>query len=92
MSDPKALNGLLEDSKTVDNMLFCEDLREEAKEWIKVLNDALEKASEKQVEGYYNNVELEVGGTTYEASAFADDEIKPVIKFIKQFFNLEQEK
>ena len=70
---------------------FSEELREEAKKWIKELNETLEKASEKQADGYYNDTGLEIEGVTYSASAFTDDEAKPIIKFIKQFFNLEEE-
>ena len=69
-----------------------EELREEAKNWIKELNKTLEKACKKQTDGYYNDAELGVGGVTYTASAFGDDEAQPIIKFINQFFNLEGEK
>lgn len=69
-----------------------EELREEAKKWIKELNKTLEKACEKQTDGYYNDTELEIEGVTYSASAFTDDEAKPIIKFIKPFFDLEEEK
>ena len=68
------------------------DFREEAKKWIKELNGALEEACKKQTDGYYNDVEIEIEGVTYIASAFEDDEAKPIIKFINQFFNLEEEK
>ena len=37
----KTLKDLFEDSKTRDNMLFCEDLREEANKWIKTLDQEL---------------------------------------------------
>ena len=67
-----------------------EQLREEAKKWIKELNKTLEKACEKQTDGYYNDAELEIEGVTYTASAFEDDGAKPIIKFIHQFFNLEE--
>ena len=69
-----------------------EQLREEAKKWIKELNKTLERACKKQTDGYYNDAELEIEGVTYIASAFADDEAKSIIKFIKQFFDLEEGK
>ena len=69
-----------------------EQLREEANKWIKALNKTLEKACEKQTDGYYNDAELGKEGVTYSASAFADDETRPIIKFINQFFNIGGEK
>ena len=71
---------------------FSEELREEAKKWKKALNKTLERARKKQTDGYYNGTELKIEVVTYTASAFEDDEMKAVIKFINQFFNLEKEK
>jgi hypothetical protein len=70
---------------------FVKELRDEAMEWRDALKEALVKAAKKQDDGYYNNAELEIEGVIYEASAFGDDEVKPIIKFINQFFNLEDE-
>ena len=70
--------------------IFSEELIKEAKNWIKELNKTLEKACKKQEDGYYNDAELEIEGVMYTASAFADDEAEPIIKFINQFFNLEK--
>jgi hypothetical protein len=69
---------------------FVKELRDEVGEWRDALKEALEQACKKH-EGVYNNVELEIEGVIYEASAFGDDEAKPIIKFINQFFNLEGE-
>jgi hypothetical protein len=65
-------------------------LRKEAKKWIKALNKTSERACKKQAGGCYNDAELEIEGVTYTASAFADDETKPIIRFINQFFGLEE--
>lgn len=80
-----------------DDKVYLDALRtiekrliEEAKKWIKALNETLEKACKKQTDGYYNDGELEIDGLTYTACAFGDDETQPIIKFIKQFFNLEE--
>lgn len=67
-----------------------QELREEAKEWIEKLNATLEKACKKQEDGYYNDAELQTEGVIYTASGFEDDETQPIIKFIRQFFNLEE--
>ena len=67
---------------------FVKELRDEVVEWRDVLKEALEQACKKH-EGVYNNVKLKIEGVVYEASAFEDDEAKPIIKFINQFFNLE---
>jgi predicted nuclease with TOPRIM domain len=67
------------------------ELREAAKEWRDALKEALVNAAKTQEDGYLNNVKLEIEGVIYEASAFEDDEARPIIKFINQFFNLEGE-
>jgi gas vesicle protein len=84
---PVSINWATDGRKWVEE----EQLKEEAKNWIKKLNETLEKACEKQTDGYYNDAELEIEGVNYTASAFEDDETKPIIKFINQFFNLENE-
>lgn len=70
---------------------FVKELRDEAREWRDALREALGMASKKDNRGYYNNTEVEIEGVTYEASSFDDDEAKPIIKFINQFFNLGDE-
>jgi hypothetical protein len=70
---------------------FVKELRDEAMEWRDALREALEKAGETPEDGFLKNVEIVIEGVTYEASAFEDDDAKPIIKFINQFFNLEGE-
>lgn len=73
-----------------DHACFLNELRDEVREWRDALKEALEQAGKKH-EGVYNNVKLEIEGVVYEASAFEDDQAKPIIKFINQFFNMEDE-
>ena len=76
----KTLKDLLEETKTVDNMLFCDYLREVAEEWI----DKIE-AKIKEKEGQFDDFGIDLG------MAYAETG-EAVIEFIKHFFNLEDEK
>jgi hypothetical protein len=76
----KTLKDLLEETKTVDNMLFCDYLREVAEEWI----DKIE-AKIKEKEGQFGDFGIDLGMAYTETGG-------AIIEFIKHFFNLEDEK